>query len=402
MKAPERTQAEIIAEIKYLHRLRLHAMGNQQVLDRRLESLVRVQFTEWTPDASKEERAVYKKQVQQIIAQARKGVGDPLIIGAVKRTDLARKPDDTARDDLEKQMERLARTLPAAPWVKGVCGAALGGVAMIIGVAGNLSNYANPGKLWKRLGLAPYQGHAASTWMVEDWRPRSLTKDEWTELGYSPRRRSIAYQIGEPLFRAQWVGAAKTEDGNGRPKGPYGEVYARRRAHTAITHPDWTKMHAHKDAMRVMTKTYIRDLWVAWCDAQIGEGHADTETHWPVALATQETLTALKPSSAVSPAPSSPAPAAAPGEAVANRAVKPKAPLPPPQPAGQPARGTHDQFASRSSKRKATGQVKPMGALPSAPAAVTATTILKPIRTVPSPPSSHKRSRRTAFVEAAE
>jgi hypothetical protein len=38
--------------------------------------------------------------------------------------------------------------------------------------------------------------------------------------------------------------------------------YALRRAKTAVTHPDWTDGHAYSDALRVMMKAFLRDLWV--------------------------------------------------------------------------------------------------------------------------------------------
>jgi len=42
---------------------------------------------------------------------------------------------------------------------------------------------------------------------------------------------------------------------------PYRVVYDRRRAHTALTRPDWTDGHRHNDALRVASKAILRDLW---------------------------------------------------------------------------------------------------------------------------------------------
>lgn len=55
---------------------------------------------------------------------------------------------------------------------------------------------------------------------------------------------------------------------------PYRVVYDDRRAHTAVTHPDWTDGHSHQDALRVASKAVLRDLWRAardWHLAQNGE-----------------------------------------------------------------------------------------------------------------------------------
>lgn len=43
--------------------------------------------------------------------------------------------------------------------------------------------------------------------------------------------------------------------------GPYRAIYDERRMDTAITHPEWTKGHSHNDALRVMGKAILRDLW---------------------------------------------------------------------------------------------------------------------------------------------
>lgn len=44
---------------------------------------------------------------------------------------------------------------------------------------------------------------------------------------------------------------------------PYRVVYDDRRAHTAVTRPDWTDGHSHNDALRVASKAILRDLWRA-------------------------------------------------------------------------------------------------------------------------------------------
>jgi hypothetical protein len=44
-------------------------------------------------------------------------------------------------------------------------------------------------------------------------------------------------------------------------RSPYRTVYVGRRAHTAITHPEWTPGHSHNDALRIASKAILRDLW---------------------------------------------------------------------------------------------------------------------------------------------
>jgi hypothetical protein len=182
----------------------------------------------------------------------------------VKTTDRGREPFDTLRKKSEQQMERLAKDLPVAEWIAGIRGAGLLGLATIIGEAGDLSNYANPAKLWKRLGFAPYDGFAGSTWKRATWRPRALTADEWIENPFSGERYALTHQIAVWLVNSQWIGAAKSDTGEGKPNGAYGEIYAARRAHTATTHPDWSKQHSRMDALRVTMKAFLKDLHLEW------------------------------------------------------------------------------------------------------------------------------------------
>ena len=173
------------------------------------------------------------------------------------------------RHRLEKEMRRMARGLSVWESFAGdVAGLGDLGLAVIVGECGDLVNYDNPAKVWKRLGLAPYNGKAASSWRGA--KP-GLTAEEWTGMGYSPARRAEIYScVGDPLFRAQTV--ASKRDGGGHSEidtqkacaAPYRTVYDARRARTAETHPDWTKAHSHNDALRIMTKALVRDLWCAW------------------------------------------------------------------------------------------------------------------------------------------
>lgn len=44
-------------------------------------------------------------------------------------------------------------------------------------------------------------------------------------------------------------------------RSPYRSVYEHRREHTATSHPDWTPGHSHNDALRIVSKAILRDLW---------------------------------------------------------------------------------------------------------------------------------------------
>lgn len=158
-------------------------------------------------------------------------------------------PAIAQREVVEKEMEKIAKMAPVYPWTETVRGFGARGLAVIVGECGDLANYDDKRKVWKRLGLAPTGGKAMSTWRREG----GLTKEDWTEAGYSPARLGQVFGVvTAPLMRSQ-------RDGD-----PYRTVYLTRRERTAETHPDWTKAHSHNDALRVMTKSLIADLWSAW------------------------------------------------------------------------------------------------------------------------------------------
>lgn len=212
----------------------------------------------WRYDEDEAARKKLNARAERIVAAALAGKeqaeGDAGIY-AVLAYDLATvgvaiEPCVKARHEIELEMKRIVRSLPIFQWAKGVKGLGELGLAVILAEAGDLSGYPKKGHLWKRLGLAPYEGKAYSTWRAKG----GLTADEWVDAGYSPRRRAEIYAvISEPLFRQQTVA-----------NGPYRAIYDRRREHTAAAHPDWTKMHSHMDALRIMTKSLLRDLWQEW------------------------------------------------------------------------------------------------------------------------------------------
>jgi Transposase IS116/IS110/IS902 family len=258
--------SSVIEAIRAHHRERRFAMGIQQVLDRKLESFIRINKTDWHVLDDDETREKANKEVDALIKRARKGEGDPSIILIVGLTDKARAPADAERKRHELEMESLAEQLAVAAWVKSVPGFGLLGLATIIAETGDLANYPNVAKVSKRLGYAPYDGLAGSSWKREKWRNGrpALTPEQWIENPFSGRRYALIHMISLWLKNKQWIGAKRTDDGVGKPNGYYGEVYATRRAHTAQTHPDWSKKHSHMDGLRIMMKEVLKDLWFVW------------------------------------------------------------------------------------------------------------------------------------------
>lgn len=141
----------------------------------------------------------------------------------------------------EKQLEKRAKQLPVWPWAESVRGLGALSLAQIIGETGNLSNYANPAKVWKRMGLAVIQGQ----------RQRKTTDKELAiEMGYNPRRRSVIWIVGDNLIRTT------------NPE--YKAFYNAEKERLAEKWPEAPDAHLHKAAHRHMEKRFLVDLWREW------------------------------------------------------------------------------------------------------------------------------------------
>lgn len=200
----------------------------------------------------------------------------------------------------EKEMERLAKQLPIYDWLREPeqRGFGLLSLAKLIGEAGDLNNYANPGKLWRRMGCAPFESQGKMQ-MPSTWRTSkpTLTAAEWEECGYSPRRRSIAYLVGEGLVKQNFLTngtgdlASETEmetagvgdNGNGdnsretetRVAGPYRRRYDVKKAEATNLHDDWKPLRCHRHGMLLATKLLLKNLWIEWTG---GEAQDETES----------------------------------------------------------------------------------------------------------------------------
>jgi hypothetical protein len=297
---------EPIAKIRTYHRRRRFAMKIQQKLDRALESFIRINMTSWHPDLPEAERKKINAQVIAMISKVRDGDESAdlaALVPFVVTSDRARAPADEMRAEAENAMEEVAGELPVYPWVKSIRGAGALGLATIVAEAGHLSGYSNVAKLWKRLGYAPFEGFAGSTWKRETWRPRALTKEEWIANPFKGERYALTAQIATWLVNAQTKSKTKTESGETEATGPYGAVYVKRRAACVVSHPDWTDGHRRSDALRIAMKEFLKHLFLEWHRLNPYEERFD---------ATQETKTVaggvLKPNGALRP--SSPARAA--------------------------------------------------------------------------------------------
>jgi hypothetical protein len=218
---------------------------------------------------------------------------------AVTMAATSRKHFDDELDDIIFEMETLAMALPAWLRLKDIRGFGAKGLAVIVAEAGGgLEQFATREKLWKRLCAAVLDGRRQG-----DPGPNPSAQT-WIDHGYSKLRRSEVWQHAEPLLKAQWVGD-RDEDGNKPAKskkpvavpahanGHYGEVYAHRRTWTQtlndagayadraaeiakrlkakgktvpkeVLEGRLTRGHLHNDALRVMSKALLEDVWRVW------------------------------------------------------------------------------------------------------------------------------------------
>ena len=254
--------AATIQELVALQRQRRFCIKSQSRCDRSVEAFLARQLG-FHNDLPETKRAAIWKQVSAVRRAVEKGgevqvqvedqlVDDlsasfPLILFSAQ----ARKAWDTHRANVEKQMRALARSLPVWPWVKDVAGFGELGLAIIIGETGDLSGYATKERVWKRLGLAVIAGE----------RQRRVSGEAAIEHGYNPGRRAEVWTIVDSMFRHQWSGAKDNQPA--QAKGPFGEVYGRRKAYTE-GREGWTPKHRDNDARRIMGKALIEALWKEW------------------------------------------------------------------------------------------------------------------------------------------
>ncbi len=299
---------QIVNEIRYHHRNRVFAMDTRKGVNLRLGWFLKTQFgwSKLLPDA---ERKVIADKAELFVKTGEKMAaredgkkvkpfevpeGFDALAKVIMATVRARAPFDTVEKTAVKAMEGLAKQLPVWEWAKDVRGFGAGSLATVVAETGLVScdkqappengNYPNPGKLWKRMGLA----------VMGDVRQgglkKSASKDDWIKHGYSRKRRSYMWNCGQALVKQ-----------NG--EGPYRALFLERLRyeHTAavahglipatttkatveswaarglpvleqVEEIDLTKHrsagHMDRRSQRYMEKRLLKHLWQAWREAR--------------------------------------------------------------------------------------------------------------------------------------
>lgn len=274
------TFAETIEAIRSENRERNFAMEQRKRIDLTLGAYLRT-LLGWNPKLKKAESDKIKKYAKDLVLCGEKrakkkphelaeSVDYKRFESVITASLLSRLPWNSIEDDRTKAMEKLAETLPVwNAFGKGIRGFGVRSLAVIVGEAGDLSNYANKGKLWKRMGLAvmgPGDG-------LNDVRQGGLKKgkarsEDWIAHGYNPTRRARMYVIGDSLLK-QGTYYKKIYDDR--------KTYEQKRAvDNGLTIAPAAKIPKekaseyisegiiHLRSQRYMEKRLLKDLWQAW------------------------------------------------------------------------------------------------------------------------------------------
>jgi hypothetical protein len=165
----------------------------------------------------------------------------------------------SVRRQVEIAITKAVMQLPCWPWVESVRGFGALGLGQIVGSCGDLHNYSNPAKVWRRMGVGVLEDGTRQR------RIAGVSGEEALAIGYSPARRSIMWNIGSSLLKGNRGGYYKT-------------VYDAEKAKQLAKLPDpflilskktgqlvnGRAMLADMRAQRYMEKRLLRDLWRQW------------------------------------------------------------------------------------------------------------------------------------------
>jgi hypothetical protein len=254
----------LVLTISTVHRERMFMMDQRKRCELALGSYLR-RSEGWTKDKPEAER----KEIAARVSAMQNGGIDPGRHAEI--IDVSRKGSaafSTKEDQETWKLEYLAKKLPVwEGWAKDVKGFGARSLGVIVGEAGDLSNYADHSKLWKRMGLAVMRGIRQGGLM------KTASKDDWIDHGYNAVRRAHMFVIGDCLVKAS---------------GDYRNIYLARKEYereraaksglivlpsARIPKSDrdnyMSDGHIHKRAQRYMEKRLLRDLWKAWRRAKI-------------------------------------------------------------------------------------------------------------------------------------
>jgi len=138
--------------------------------------------------------------------------------------------------DATLNLQRHMRRHPLGPWCKAQHGIGEKQAARLLAAIGD-----------------PY-------WNTLYDRPRTVS-ELWAYCGYKPgqkRQKGVKSNWSSTAKMRAYLIAEKVMM-LGHPI--YRPLYDARRDHTALTNPEWSKGHSHNDALRIVAKEILADLW---------------------------------------------------------------------------------------------------------------------------------------------
>ena len=165
---------------------------------------------------------------------------------------------------LEKELVKYATRMPGYEEIwKPTSGLGALGLALIIGAAGDLRNYDNHSKLWKRMGLHVFDGKALYT------KRAGMSSAEWKSAGYCPERRSLMYTIvnlgictKQSAYKQLRDDRIKVEHQKAKAEGL--KVALSGKIPKKEAHLYRSAGHVLNRANRYVGKKLLRDLWKVW------------------------------------------------------------------------------------------------------------------------------------------
>jgi hypothetical protein len=200
---------------------------------------------------------------------------------------------DTLEHTVELELKRAWRKHPLAPWAKAIPGAGEVLMGRLIAEIGDPAERPNPAKLWAYCG----HGDPARAGKI----PKGATQEELFKRG-SPHAKKAVWKLAYQFMRTVGSGAIPRSESevapppqeNGAkirtepsvltrrsPRSPYRDIYDARKTategklhdkpcvrcgpagHPAQAGSPWSDAHRHADALRIVGKEFLKDLWVA-------------------------------------------------------------------------------------------------------------------------------------------
>lgn len=170
----------------------------------------------------------------------------------------------------QKEMEKLARQLPAwNAWAKDIRGFGPKSLAQIVGEATNpeaeeaLGNYATHSKVWKRFGVAVFDGRRQGD------PGENASSDDWVRHGYVAKRRALLSVMGDNQIRT--TGAtykplylARKEFERAKATALGLKILPAAKIPKNMTGQYISEGQIHLRAKRYMEKRLLKHLWQAW------------------------------------------------------------------------------------------------------------------------------------------